>query len=84
MRVSAANAGLAKAMIERYKAEYKMSQRDLAEFCGVTQRVVCLWGAGVYVPNSEHLDRLREVPMLLAGRVVKYPRQAIDILMGRE
>jgi hypothetical protein len=30
------------------------------------------------------LDRLREALVLLAGRTVRYPHQALDILQGRE
>ena len=43
-----------------------------------------LWSKGEFMPSEEHLDKLREVPLLLAGRVIRYPKQALDILMGRE
>ena len=72
------------ALLARYKEEYNLSQRNLAEYLGVNQRVVYLWNIGRFSPNDENFDKLREIPLLLAGRTIRYPRQALDILMGRE
>lgn len=71
-------------LLARYKEEYNLSQRNLAEYLGVNQRVVYLWNIGRFSPNDENFDKLREIPLLLAGRNIRYPRQALDILMGRE
>ncbi len=84
MRVSREVEGEVKGLLCRLKEEYKISQRELARWCGVTQRVVVLWSKGEFMPSEEHLDKLREVPLLLAGRNIRYPKQALDILMGRE
>lgn len=84
MRISRKNEGEVKSLLCRLKEEYKISQRELASWCGVTQRVVVLWYKGEFMPSEEHLDKLREVPLLLAGRNIRYPKQALDILMGRE
>lgn len=84
MRVSRESEGEIKSLLCRLKEEYKISQRELASWCGVTQRVVVLWYKGEFMPSEEHLDKLREVPLLLAGRNIRYPKQALDILMGRE
>lgn len=84
MRVSRESEGEVKSLLCRLKEEYKISQRELASWCGVTQRVVVLWYKGEFMPSEEHLDKLREVPLLLAGRNIRYPKQALDILMGRE
>lgn len=84
MRVSRENENEIKSLLCRLKEEYKISQRELARWCGVTQRVVVLWYKGEFMPSEEHLDKLREVPLLLAGRNIRYPKQALDILMGRE
>lgn len=74
----------AQALLSRCKKEYRLNQRDLAEYIGVNQRVVYLWNIGRFLPNDENFDKLREIPLLLAGRNVKYRGQALDILMGRE
>lgn len=71
-------------MIARYKEEYNLSQRNLAKYLGVNQYVVYLWNIGRFAPNDENFDKLREIPLLLAGRSVKYRGQALDILMGRD
>ena len=84
MRVSRESESEVKGLLCRLKEEYKISQRELASWCGVTQRVVVLWYKGEFMPSEEHLDKLREVPLLLAGRNIRYPKQALDILMGRE
>ena len=84
MRVSRESEGEIKSLLCRLKEEYKISQRELASWCGVTQRVIVLWYKGEFMPSEEHLDKLREVPLLLAGRNIRYPKQALDILMGRE
>lgn len=84
MRVSREVEGEVRGLLCRLKDEYKISQRELASWCGVTQRVVVLWYKGEFMPSEEHLDKLREVPLLLAGRNIRYPKQALDILMGRE
>ena len=84
MRVNRENESEVKSLLCRLKEEYKLSQRELASWCGVTQRVVVLWYKGEFMPSEEHLDKLREVPLLLAGRNIRYPKQALDILMGRE
>ena len=84
MRASRESESEVKGLLCRLKEEYKISQRELASWCGVTQRVVVLWYKGEFMPSEEHLDKLREVPLLLAGRNIRYPKQALDILMGRE
>lgn len=84
MRVSEANRGQAQVLLGRLKREYKMSQRDVAEYCGVMQCVVNKWASGEYVASDANLDKLREALVLLAGRNVRYTKQALDILMGRE
>lgn len=76
--------GVARTLIERYKSEYKLSQRELAKWCGVNYCVVSQWALDKLVPREEHLDRLKEVQFLLAGRTIRYPKQAFDILMGKE
>ena len=73
-----------RAIMGRLKAEYKMSQRDIAKWCGTTQPMVTWWATGKHKANAEHVDRLREALVLLAGRNVKYKGQALDILMGDE
>lgn len=84
MRVSREVESEVKSLLCCLKEEYKISQRELARWCGVTQRVIVLWYKGEFMPSEEHLDKLREVPLLLAGRNIRYPKQALDILMGRE
>lgn len=84
MMVRASNAGMARPMLERLKREYKMSQRDIAVWCRTTQPMVTWWMTGKHMANDEHLDRLREALVLLAGRSIKYKGQALDILMGEE
>ena len=84
MRGNRENESEVKSLLCRLKEENKISQRELARWCGVTQRVIVLWYKGEYMPSEEHLDKLREVPLLLAGRNIRYPKQALDILMGRE
>ena len=84
MRVAKANEGVARPLIEKLKREYKMSQRDIAVWCGVNQPVVTWWATGKHKAMDEHLDRLREALALLAGRNIRYKRQALDILMGEE
>lgn len=84
MRVTEANRGKAGVLVVKLKKDYKMSQREVAEYCGVNQCVVNKWAKGLYVASDEHLDKLREALVLLAGRNVRYQRQALDILMGRE
>lgn len=84
MRVGKENAGQAQVLLARLKEEFKMSQRDVAKWCGVNHCVVARWATGKWAATTEHLDRMREVPMLLAGRNIRYPKQALDILMGRE
>ncbi|MBQ2871593.1 helix-turn-helix transcriptional regulator [bacterium] len=84
MRVNGENRGQAQVLLAKLKEEFKMSQRDVAKWCGVNNCVVSKWASGEYVASTQHLDKLREVPLLLAGRVIRYPKQALDILMGRE
>ena len=84
MKVPEVNRGQAQVLLARLKKEYKMSQRDVAEYCGVNQCVVNKWANGSYVASGANLDKMREALVLLAGRNVRYPRQALDILMGRE
>ena len=84
MRVPEANRGQAQMLLSRLKQEYKMSQRDVAEYCGVNQCVVAKWASGEYVASDANLDKMREALVLLAGRNVRYARQALDILMGQE
>lgn len=84
MRVGKENVGQAQILLAKLKEEFKMSQRDVAKWCGVNNCVVAKWATGKSVANTEHLDRMREVPLLLAGHNIRYPRQALDILMGEE
>jgi hypothetical protein len=84
MKVKGINKGKAKPLIEKLKKDYLMSQRDIAKWCGVMHCVVNAWANDKVVANDEHLDKLREALVLLAGRNVKYPHQALDILQGRE
>jgi len=74
----------AQSLLAILKNEYKLSQRDLAEYLGVNQRVVFLWNTGRFAPNDENFNKLRDIPVLLSGRNIRYPKQALDILMGRE
>lgn len=84
MTVSEKNRGQVQPLLKRLKSEYLMSQRDVAKWCGVNQPVVTWWATGKHLANDEHLDRLREALVLLAGRNVKYKGQALDILLGGE
>lgn len=84
MRAKLENKGKARPLIDKLKKEYKMSQRDLAKWCGVNYPVVNWWYNDKIIPISEHLDRIREALVLLAGRNIKYPHQALDILQGEE
>lgn len=84
MRVHNENRGQAQVLLGRLKEEFLMSQRDVAKWCGVNNCVVAHWASGKYVASREHLDKMREVPLLLAGRNIRYKGQALDILMGRE
>jgi hypothetical protein len=84
MKVKLDNKGKARPLIERLKRDYLMSQRDIAKYCGVNYCVVNFWANDKVVANSEHLDKLKEATVLLAGRNVRYPHQALDILQGRE
>lgn len=84
MRVHKENKGQAQILLAKMHKEFKMSQRDVAEWCGVNTCVVSKWASGEYVASTKNLDKIREIPLLLAGRVIRYPKQALDILMGRE
>ena len=84
MRVNKENEGQAQILLAKLKNEFKMSQRDVAEWCGVNTCVVAKWATGKYTASTKNLDKMREVPLLLAGRNIRYKRQALDILMGRE
>lgn len=84
MTVSENNRGQAQPLLKRLKEEFRMSQRDIAVWCGVNQPVVTWWSTGKHRASDEHLDRLREALVLLSGRNIRYPKQALDILMGRE
>lgn len=84
MRVKRRNKGKARPLILQLKKDYNMSQRDIAKWCDVMYCVVNNWANDKVVPNDEHLDKLREALVLLAGRTVRYPHQALDILQGRE
>ena len=84
MLVPSRNKGQAQILLARLKKEYLMSQREVARYCGVNVCVVTKWSTGKYVANDGHLDKMREALALLAGRNVRYPKQAMDILEGRE
>lgn len=84
MIVARENVVVAQGLMRRLKGEYKMSQRDIAAWCGTTQPMVTWWATGRHNINDEHLDRLREALVLLAGRNIRYKGQALDILMGEE
>ncbi len=84
MRVKKVNKGKARPLILKLKNDYMMSQRDIAKWCDVMYCVVNQWANDKVVANDEHLDRLREALVLLAGRNVRYPHQALDILQGKE
>lgn len=73
----------AQSLLAILKSKYKLSQRDLAEYLGVNQRVVFLWNTGRFAPNDENFNKLRDIPILLSGQNVRYPKQALDILMRR-
>jgi hypothetical protein len=84
VKVKASNKGKAKPLIQKLKKDYLMSQRDIAKYCDVNACVVNLWANDKVVATDGHLDMLREALVLLAGKIVKYPHQALDILQGRE
>lgn len=84
MKVKSENKGKAIKLIQQLKKDYLMSQRDIAKYCDVMHCVVNGWANDKITPNDEHLDKLREALVLLAGRNVRYPHQALDILQGRE
>ena len=84
MKVKNENKGKAKPLIDKLKKDYLMSQRDIAKWCDVMHCVVNGWANDKITANDEHLDKLREALVLLAGRNVRYPKQALDILQGRE
>jgi hypothetical protein len=84
VKVKARNKGKAKPLIQKLKKDYLMSQRDIAKYCEVNSCIVNLWANDKVVANDEHLDMLREALVLLAGKMVNYPHQALDILQGRE
>lgn len=84
MRVKASNKGKARPLIFKLNNDYLMSQRDISKLCGVNLCVVNRWVNNKTVPTDEHLDKLREALVLLAGKRVRYPHQALDILQGRE
>lgn len=84
MRAKIENRGKAKPLIDKLKNDYKMSQREIAIWCGVNYPVVNGWYNSKITPISEHLDKIREALALLAGRNVRYRHQALDILQGKE
>ena len=84
MLVPSRNKGQAQILLAKLKKEYLMSQREVARYCGVNVCVVNKWATGKYVANDGHLDKMREALVLLAGRNVRYAKQAMDILEGRE
>lgn len=84
MRAKLENKSKAKPLIDKLKKDYKMSQREIAVWCDVNYPVVNWWYHGKVIPISEHLDKMREALVLLAGRNIRYTHQALDILQGKE
>lgn len=84
MRAKLENKGKMRPLIDRLKKDYKMSQRDIARWCGVNYSVVNLWYNDKIIPISAHLDKIMEAFVLLAGRNIRYKHQALDILQGEE
>jgi transcriptional regulator with XRE-family HTH domain len=84
MLVPSRNKGQAQVLLAKLKKDYLMSQREVARYCGVNFCVVNKWATGKYVASDANLDKMREALVLLAGRNVRYPKQAMDILEGRE
>ena len=84
MRVPEENNGKAKPILLRLKRDYKMSQEDVARWCGVNKCVVSWWATGKCSIQDANLDKLKQAIVLLGGRQVRYKGQAIDILLGVE
>lgn len=84
MRVPEENKGKVKPILLRLKREFKMSQEDVARWCGVNKCVVSLWATGKGSIKGANLDKLKQAIVLLGGRQIRYKGQAIDILLGVE
>ena len=84
MIVSEANKEQVRPLLAKLKRDFKMTQREIAIWCGVNQCVVNLWATGKGSIQSVNLNRLKEAIVLLGGRQVRYKGQAIDILLGVE
>ena len=82
MRVRSENKGQIEPILAKLKGEYKMSQREVAKWCGVNICVVNLWATGKNSINYANLEKLKEALCILEGQTVRYKGQAIDILLG--
>lgn len=84
MIVSEANKEQVRPLLAKLKRDFKMTQREIAIWCGVNQCVVNLWATGKGSIQSVNLNRLKEAIVLLGGHKIRYKGQAIDVLMGEE
>lgn len=81
MYVSDANGVEAKELIGVLMGEYKMTQLDVANWCGVARYLVSRWMNGLSNPCDRNLVKLREAVDRLEGVRVRYKGQALDFLI---
>ena len=81
MYVSDVNGVEARELMGELMGGYKMTQRDIASWCGVARYIVSRWMNGLANPCDKNLVKLREAVDRLKGVRVRYKGQALDFLI---
>ena len=61
-------------------AKYKLYQRDIARYCRCSTQSVRMWCVGSFEPNSERVEKLKEIDSILSGHKIKWRGQALELL----
>ena len=71
-------------LVERLMGEFRMTEREIAEYVGVNRPVVAGWKSGKWYAKAGHYDKLQEMCLRLASKGVRYPHQAMDVLTAED
>ena len=71
-------------LVEVLVGEYKMTQAEIAEYTGVTRAMVTWWKMGKCFADDWHYGILQDMCLQLAGKGVRYPKQAMEVLKAED